>query len=250
MTLCTGGFRFFPFGGKVRRSKQQFCRMDLRHMANFEIARTKMVENQIRANKVMDERLVAAMRVTPRERYVPASRRGVAYADEDLSIGEGRTLMEPMLFGRLVQMADVGADDFVLDVGAGLGYGAAVLARIASAVIALEQSEGMAEAAKAALADDGDADAVVVHAGPLNEGWAPEAEYDVIICEGGIDVEPEALLGQLAEGGRLAAMQRGPNGIQRGTLFIKRNGAISKRTVFDGATPILPGFEAAPAFTF
>lgn len=219
-------------------------------MANFEIARTKMVENQLRANKVMDVELVNAMRVVPRERYVPAAKRGVAYADEDLPIGDGRTLMEPMLFSRLVQLAEVSANDFVLDIGAGMGYGPAVLARISSAVIAVECDEGLADQARTALAKDGGADAVVVHAGPLTDGWANEGPYDVIICEGAIADDPTALLDQLAEGGRLAVMQRDASGIQRGTLFVKRNGAISKRTAFDGATPMLPGFEPQPAFTF
>lgn len=219
-------------------------------MANFEIARAKMVENQLRANKVMDVDLVDAMRVVPRERFVPAAKRGVAYADEDLPIGNGRSVMEPMLFSRLVQLAEVGAGDFVLDIGAGMGYGPAVLARIASAVVALESDGGLADHARAALADDGGADAVVVHSGPLAEGWASEGPYDVIICEGAIADDPVALLDQLAEGGRLAAMQRDASGIQRGTLFLKRHGAISKRSAFDGATPMLPGFEPEPAFTF
>lgn len=219
-------------------------------MANFQIARTKMVENQLRANKVMDVNLVDAMRVVPRENYVPSAKRGVAYADEDLPIGDGRSLMEPMLFSRLVQLAEVGPDDFVLDVGAGMGYGPAVLARIASAVIALECDESLAEAAQNALAKDGAADTAVVHTGPLAEGWASEGPYDVIICEGAIVDDPTGLLDQLAEGGRLVAMQRDASGIQRGTLLINRKGAISKRTAFDGATPILPGFEPAPAFTF
>ena len=219
-------------------------------MANFQIARTKMVENQLRANKVMDVNLVDAMRVVPRENYVPVAKRGVAYADEDLPIGDGRSLMEPMLFSRLVQLAEVGPDDFVLDVGAGMGYGAAVLARISSAVIALECDEGFAEAAQTALSKDGTADTAVVHTGPLTEGWANEGPYDVIICEGAVVNDPTTLLGQLAEGGRLAVMQRDASGIQRGTLFINRSGAISKRSAFDGATPMLPGFEPAPAFTF
>lgn len=221
-------------------------------MADFQLARTKMVENQVRANKVTDERLLKAMRAAPRERFVPAAKRGVAYADEDLPLGEGRWLMEPMLFARLAQLAEVGPDDLVLDVGAGLGYGAVVLGRLASAVVALEESEALAQAANDAIAgmDAADGDNVVVECGPLVDGWTAQAPYDVIFCEGGVEGRPDSLLEQLAEGGRLVAMQRDGGGVQRGVVYRMRNGLTSMRSVFDGATPTLPGFARAPAFTF
>ena len=211
-----------------------------------------MVENQIRANKVMDDRLIDAMRVVPRERFVPAAKRGVAYADEDLPIGGGRWLMEPMLFARLAQLADVREGDLVLDVGAGLGYGAATLGRLASAVVALEEDPALAEQASQALAEleDGGGDNIVVETGPLAEGWKAQAPYDVILCEGAIEVRPEGLLDQLADGGRLVAMQGEPGAVQRGVLYLKRDGRVAARTVFDGSTPVLPGFGRAPAFSF
>lgn len=221
-------------------------------MADFERARIKMVENQLRANKVTDARLIAAMRTLPRERFVPPARRGVAYADEDLSIGGGRWLMEPMLFARLVQLAEVGPDDLVLDVGAGLGYGAAALARLASAVVALEEdAELAAQAAEiAAGLDGGGGDNVVVQTGPLVAGWPDQAPYDVIFMEGAVEERPDALLEQLAEGGRLVAMQAEAGGVQRGVVYLKRRGRCAKRAAFDGSTPVLPGFTRQPAFAF
>ena len=221
-------------------------------MADFELARFKMVENQVRANKVTDDRLIDAMRAAPRERFVPAALRGIAYADEDLALGDGRWLMEPMLFARLAQLADVGPDDLVLDVGCGMGYGAAVLGRLASAVVALEESEALAAAAAKAIAEleDGDGDNVVAQHGPLVDGWSAQAPYDVIFCEGGLEARPDGLLEQLAEGGRLVAMQRADNGVQQGVVYSKRNGRVAMRAVFDGATPTLPGFEKAAAFSF
>ncbi len=221
-------------------------------MVEYEVARIKMVENQLRANKVIEERLVDAMRALPRERFVPAARRSVAYADEDLSLGRGRWLMEPMLFGRLAQLAEIGPEDLVLDVGAGMGYGAAVLAHLASAVVALEEDAELAEAAAQAVAglEGGVGDNVVVEAGPLREGWRAQAPYDVILCEGAIEVRPDALLDQLAEGGRLVAMQGERGGVQRGMIYLKQGGQVAMRAVFDGATPVLPGFARPPAFTF
>jgi len=221
-------------------------------MADFERARTKMVENQLRANKVTDERLIAAMRALPRERFVPAARRGVAYADEDLSIGRGRWLMEPMLFARLVQLAEVGPDDLALDVGAGLGYGAAALARLASAVVALEEDAELATQAAEIVSglDGGGGDNIVVQTGPLVAGWPDQAPYDVIFMEGAVEERPDALLEQLAEGGRLVAMQAEAGGVQRGVVYLKRRGRCAKRAAFDGSTPVLPGFARRPAFAF
>jgi protein-L-isoaspartate(D-aspartate) O-methyltransferase len=228
-----------------------FEEADWRDMADFEIARVKMVENQLRANKVLDEGVVDAMRFVPRERFVPAARRGVAYADEDLPLGGGRWLMEPMLFGRLAQLAEVGPDDLALDVGAGMGYGAAVLGQLAGAVVALEPDEALAKAAAEAIVEmAAGGDNIVVETGPLAEGWSSQAPYDVILCEGGIEGRPGALLDQLAEGGRLVAMQRDDQGIQRGVRYLKQDGVIAVQSVFDGATPTLPGFAQAPAFTF
>jgi len=221
-------------------------------MADFERARVKMVENQLRANKVTDDRLVEAMRVLPRERFVPTARRSVAYADEDLPLGGGRWLMEPMLFARLAQLAAVRPGDLALDVGAGGGYGAAALGKLASAVVALEEDEELAAQATQTLSEleGGVGDNVVVAVGPLAEGWGEQAPYDVILCEGAIEARPDTLLEQLAEGGRLVAMQAEPSGVQRGVVYFKQGGRIAMRAVFDGSTPVLPGFARAPAFTF
>ena len=221
-------------------------------MADFDVARDKMVENQLRANKVTDPRLTDAMRLIAREDFVPAARRGVAYADEDLRLKGDRWLMEPMLFARLAQLAEIGPNDLILDVGAGMGYGAAVLAQLGAAVVALEEDAELVDAAIAAvagLAGDG-ADNIFVVKGPLPAGWSGQAPYDVIVCEGALEVRPDGLLEQLAEGGRLVAMQTGPNGVQRGTVYVKRGDRAAVRAVFDGSTPVLPGFARAAAFVF
>lgn len=220
-------------------------------MAVNESVRVKMVENQLRANKVVDERLTEVMRRVERERFVPLAKRSVAYADEALQISANRWLMEPMLFARLSQLADVRNSDLVLVVGAGMGYGAAVLASLASAVVALEEDEDLAAAAAAALAGiDGASDNVVIENGELTKGWDGQAPYDVIFVEGAIDGRPNTLLAQLAEGGRLVAMETVASNVQRGVLYLKRGDSIARREVFDGSTPVLPGFASAPVFSF
>ena len=220
-------------------------------MAVYESARVKMVENQLRANKVVDERLTEVMRRVERERFVPSAKRSVAYADEALQIAHGRWLMEPMLFARLSQLANVGSSDLVLVVGAGMGYGAAVLASLASAVVALEEDEHLAAAAGEALAGlEGAADNVVVEQGVLNQGWQGQAPYDVIFVEGAVEGRPDVLLSQLADGGRLVVMEKIASMVQRGVIYSKRGETIARREVFDGTTPVLPGFSAAPAFSF
>lgn len=215
--------------------------------------RVKMVDNQVRTTDVTHPELIAAMLQVPREEFVPARRRGLAYIDEDIEItppdsGTARYLMEPSPFAKLAQLAEVSAGDFVLDVGCGTGYSSAVLSRIASSVIALEADAGLADTAAATLSRLG-YDNVVVVVGALEQGYAPEAPYDVIFVGGAVDEVPGALLEQLKDGGRLVAVNgRGNAGVAR--LWIKDDGVVSDRRGFNLAVRELPGFSRAPAFEF
>jgi protein-L-isoaspartate(D-aspartate) O-methyltransferase len=155
-------------------------------MTDFAAARLNMVESQVRVNAVTDERLIAAMAAVPRERFVPISRQGIAYMDEDILVSDGkapRFLMEPRVFAKLAQLAGITADELVLDVGCGTGYSTAVLARLAGTVVGLEADENLAAQAGATLSDLGVDNAVVV-AGPLAEGYGKQAPYDVIFMNG------------------------------------------------------------------
>jgi len=105
---------------------------------DFSAARRNMVERQVRTNKVTDEAVLEALAQLPRERFVPESLSAVAYIDEDVPLGNGRYLMEPMVFARLVQAAQLQPGDRVLDLGCGCGYSTAILSRLANQVIALE----------------------------------------------------------------------------------------------------------------
>jgi protein-L-isoaspartate(D-aspartate) O-methyltransferase len=215
---------------------------------DYAAARRNMVESQLRPNKVTDPVLLAALAAVPRELFVPEPLRGVAYVDEDIPLGRGRFLMEPMILGRLLELGAVRPADVALVVGAGLGYAAAVLARVAGRVVALESDHDFAQQAAQTLQSLGIANMAVVE-GPLAEGAPRQAPFDVVLFDGAIDRVPAVILDQLAEGGRLATVIR-TAGIGRATLMTRQAGILASRVAFDAAVPRLPGFEPAPAFVF
>ncbi len=217
-------------------------------MSEYVVQRANMVECQLRAGRVANEALLDAMGSVAREEFAPMAMKPVAYADENLAF-RGRVLVEPMVFGRLAQAAEPGPEDYVLDVGVGLGYSSAVLGRVASAVVALESDRDLAEGARKALAADG-SDNVLVIEGPLEAGCPEEAPFNLIVVQGAVAAVPPALLDQLAEGGRLAAVVRSGGGPGRATIFAKRGGVVSSRIVFDAGTPYLAGFEPRQEFVF
>lgn len=214
---------------------------------DFEAARQAMINSQLRPNRLIDERLIEAFEKLPREEFVPKELRGIAYVDEDLPLGGGRYLMEPMVLARMVQAGQIGADDTVLVVGCATGYGAAIAAELAGTVIALEQDPDFVRRATETLAGLGIANVAVVE-GELVQGMADQGPYDVILLEGAVNEVPEALLDQVAEGGRLVTVVR-RDGIGQLTVFSRRGG-IGERTLFDAATPLLPGFEKKKSFVF
>lgn len=216
---------------------------------DYATARAKMVANQIRTNRITDPALIAAMAAVPREAFLPARLQGVAYIDEDIALGGGRFLLEPLVTAQLLQLAELTADDVVLIVGCGVGYDAALAAQIAGAVVGLESDPGLAQVARRVLADMGFTMVTVVE-GPLEEGYTRQAPYDVIVYGGAVAAPPAAITEQLAEGGRMVAVVADGRGVGRGTLFIKAAGTLSHRVAFDAATPFLAGFEPQPQFSF
>ncbi len=223
-------------------------------MINFAELRRGMVDSQVRANDVTDHRIVTAMMEIPREEFVPAGLRSLAYIDDDLVIrlagaaGGPRYMMEPMCLARLVQLADVQPKDYVLDVGVGTGYAAALLSRLAQQVVAVEEDPELAAAAEANLGRHGVGNVAVMQ-GPLAAGWAADGPYDVIFLNGSVDEVPAALGAQLKDGGRLIAVV-GRGGAGRASVFTKVAGALSERIAFNAAVPALPGFEKAAGFVF
>jgi protein-L-isoaspartate(D-aspartate) O-methyltransferase len=212
--------------------------------------RLNMVESQVMPSDVTDRRILRAMGSVPRERFVPPAYASVAYMDDAIPLtapcGPRRGLMAPRVLAKLLQLADFGEKDRVLDVGAGSGYAAAVLAQFAKSVVALECDAALADSMQKVLKSLDIANVSVV-TGDLQDGWAKEAPYDVVLVDGTIGLRPQGLLEQLKDGGRLVAVTS-EAGVGKATLWRRLGRSFDAWTAFDAAAPALPGFEPAPQF--
>lgn len=223
-------------------------------MIDNSAARHNMVESQIRPNAVTDVRLLQALSTVPREAFLPADLRALAYMESEIALEQGsesrtpRRLMAPMPQARLLQLAEIDPGDLVLDIGCATGYSTALVAMMAESVVGLECSAALAEAASQALTELEIDNAAIVH-GRLEEGYPSEGPFDVIVLNGCVPEVPANLLKQLKTGGRLVAvLSEGEFG--QATLFKNANGRISRRSAFDAGAPQLPGFELAKSFAF
>lgn len=208
-----------------------------------------MVDCQLRTNKVKDERLLHAFETLPRELFLPEGQRSVAYVDEDLPVAPGRYLIEPMVLARLLQATDIGADDLVLEIGGASGYGSAVLSQLGATIVSLESDKELAAAAAKAHGEAG-IDNVLLVEGPLDQGYAKQAPYNVIVINGAVNVVPPAITDQLADRGRLVTVVREGGGTGQAVLVERHGANISRRVLFDASTPLLPEFERTPGFVF
>ena len=170
-------------------------------MTDFTARRTMMVDTQVRPSDVTKFPIIDAMLKVAREDFVPVARREAAYLGENISLGEGRVLLEPRTLAKMLDDLGVENDELVLDIGCGYGYSSAVIAHMAEAVVAVEDDEQMAKEAQETLIN-ADIDNVIVHHGPLADGAQQHGPYDVGIVQGGVADVPEALLAQLKDGGR------------------------------------------------
>lgn len=212
-------------------------------------ARTNMVDNQLRTNRVDDPDVLKAVGTVPRELFLPKSLHGVAYADEDLHLPDGRFLVEPLVFARLLQAAAIGRDDVALIVGCDTGYTAAVTAKLAATVIFVQQNDEAAARIQPVL-DQLEADNVVtsVHADPAG-GDPDQAPFNVIIVIGAIDKVPEALIDQLNDDGRLVAVE-GRRRVGKGVLITKIRGTAARNELFDARCPEFRGVQPSAEFSF
>ena len=220
-------------------------------MTDYAAARSSMVDTQVRTEGVTDYRIIRTMNEVPRERFVPARARPFAYTDADLTVkedGHARHMIRPATLARLIQAASIAPTDFVLLVGCATGYAAAVVAGLASSVIALESDEQLAASATETLTDIGIGNVAVV-TGPLEAGYPAEAPYDVIFIDGAVELVPETLFAQLKEGGRLIAVV-GYNRAAPVMVYTKTDDDIGERPVFDAFVPALPGFSRPREFVF
>ncbi|MDO9640442.1 MAG: protein-L-isoaspartate O-methyltransferase [Pseudotabrizicola sp.] len=215
-------------------------------MTDFSARRVMMVDTQVRPSDVTKFPIIDAMLSVPREAFVPRDKREAAYMGENLVLQQGRVVLEPRTLAKLLDALDIQPDEMVLDLGCGLGYSAAVLARLADAVVAVEEDEAMAAEAQDRLSQASVDNAAVI-VGPLAAGAAKHGPYDVITVQGGVEVIPPALLAQLKDGGRIAAVfMEGALGVAR--VGYKSDGKVSWRFVFNASAPVLPGFALSGGF--
>jgi protein-L-isoaspartate(D-aspartate) O-methyltransferase len=218
-------------------------------MTDFTAARRHMVDGQIRTADVTDPRLIAAMLEVPRERFLPPAAVALAYIDLDVPLESAKTprrLLKPMVLAKLIQALDLKGTDKVLDVGCATGYAAAVLARVAGQVVALEQDKALAEAASAALAAQPN---VSVVTGMLTDGWLQEAPFDAIVLEGATETVPQTLCRQIKDGGRMVCVL-GSGPAAKAMLYRRSGEDVGGRAIFDAAATVLPGFSKPLAFAF
>lgn len=215
-------------------------------MSEFANRRTMMVDTQVRPSDVTKFPIIDAMLTVPRERFVPAARREAAYVGENLDIGDGRVMVEARTLAKLLDALDIQPDERVLDLGSGLGYSAAVLARLGESVVAVEEEAALASEAARLLAEEAAGNVEVVNE-PLTTGAAKRGPFDVIVIEGGIAVLPEGVARALRDGGRIGAifMDGAVGTVQIG---LKRQGKITWRPVFNAAAPVLKGFDKVEGF--
>jgi protein-L-isoaspartate(D-aspartate) O-methyltransferase len=220
-------------------------------MVDFTQARRMMVDSQLRTFDVNDIPLLDAMDSVPRERFVLPGREELAYIDQDIPVSNGaerRYMLSPMIMARMIQSLAIEPGEKVLDVACGRGYSSAVMAELGARVTALESDEALAASALECLGDVG-VRGVSVRSGPLDQGCSENAPYDAILVNGAVELRPEQLLRQLAEGGRLICV-KGRGRAARATLYIRSGDTFGERSLFDAAAPLLAPFQIKPGFTF
>ncbi len=217
---------------------------------DFAAARHFMIEGQIRTNRVTDSLLIDAMEVLPREAFLADALKVRAYIDEDIEVAPGRIMMEPMVLARLLQEAEIDDTDLGLVIGSATGYEAACMARLASAVVALESNVDLADQASTTLLEQG-VDTVTVFKGDISKGHPAQAPFDAILINGAVSEIPQNLLEQLADGGKLVAVVKTPGVVPGKAMLVQRNGlGYSHRQLFDANIPSLPEFAKARTFSF
>lgn len=215
-------------------------------MPDFSQLRTTMVDTQVRPSDVTKYPIIEAMLSVPRERFVPDEKRASAYVGEHVDLQNGRVVLDPRVLAKMLDALDIQKDELVLDLGCGLGYSSAVIARMAEAVIAVEEDEALAAEAASALLDNG-SDNVVLETGAIAAGASQHGPYDVVILQGGVEEMPSGILDQVKENGRICAIfLDGALGTVR--IGYKIDGDITWRMSFNATAPVLPGYEKRATF--
>lgn len=214
-----------------------------------------LIDGQLTPNAITNEAVLEAVRTTPREAFVPEAFKNAAYVDEEIPLGAGRVLIEPLLQARFLQALAGQPHESVLVVGGATGYFSALLSRFVARVEMVEENPALAHAAQDAFRHLGIANVTVAQQA-LTHGAPAAGPYDAMVIEGAVQQLPEALLTQLKEGGRLlvcenAQLRPGERaGLAYAKYYEKREGKLSGRVLFDTSVSLLPGFEATKHFAF
>ena len=217
-------------------------------MPDYVALRRAMVDCQIRPSDVTRYPIISTMLDVPREDFVPSGQRSVAYMGNHIDIAPGRVVLEPRTFAKLIDAMDISSDDLVLNIGCGLGYSAAVLGRLAAAVIAVEDDAARAEEATQNITN-ADIMNVIVETGPLSEGAPAHGPYDAIVIEGALETVPDTLVSQIKLGGRIGAIFLNEAGGQA-KIGTCTDAGLTWRRAFDATAPLLPGFVGEKSFVF
>ncbi len=219
-------------------------------MSVFTERRQTMIESQLRTNKVIDVALLHAFETVPKEEFIAPELRGLAYVDEDLMIGHGRFILEPMVFAKLIQALDLNSDDSILDIAAGCGYSTSILACLGQSVVGIEANQELAGTAQKNMQHHSIDNAVILH-GEHTEGFEAEGPYDAIVIEGALAQVPEKILHQLSTKGKLVTILRqhraGPG---KAVMFRRAGDGFKHQILFDAQTPVLEEFNQSNAFIF
>lgn len=207
-----------------------------------------MVDCQVRPSDVTKFPIIEALLMVPREAYVPAAKKSIAYAGEHIPLSADRVLLDARTFAKMLDSVNIRPTDLVLDLGCGMGYSSAVIARLAEAVVAVEEDADLAAVATETLSDMS-VDNVLVTSGRLSQGNAKHGPYDLIVTEGAIEELPQEIADQVKDGGRIVAILQ-QDGSSQCRIGHKSDGNISWRFAFDASAPLLAGFEAQEEFAF
>ncbi len=216
---------------------------------NFDSARDVMIKSQLRTWDVIDQRVLDLVARMPRQDYVPAACRNIAYVDMNIPLGHGEVMMAPKLEARLLQELEIDPQDKILEIGTGSGYMAALLASLGRQVVSVEIRPEFTAQAAAQLAHHGVRN-ITLEVGDAALGWERQKPYDVILITGSLPILPESFQQSLAPGGRMIAIVGRAPAME--VRRIRRLDAVSYQedSLFETVLPPLVNALEPPRFVF
>ena len=208
----------------------------------FTLARKNMVDCQLKPNKIKDNEVINAFSNVPREMFVKKNHIKHAYLDDNLSLGNGRLLLNPLILSRLIQALELKKNETILNIASGTGYSVVILSYLAGTVLGIESDKNLLEKSSELLLKLEVNNAAIIK-GDLKEGFIKQAPYDAILIEGAVEEVPELILTQLSEKGKLVTIQSNVSGYGKAILIERVNNNYIKNILFDAYVPLLSVFK-------